>query len=142
MEPPDPAQMHWRDRWEYEARREGEKYSKQSEAKLLSQVQQGNLGSYYQIWYVLGRKGTLQNAALVLLAFLQQHPGDENMLHRYHCSAALLKIIYKSDILPTDELRKQIQWDHEGEEMRQRKLLELRTVILNLQERAHPGEEQ
>lgn len=130
MEPPDLSNMHWRDRYEYEAQREAESYSRQSEAALLKKVQRGRLGSYYQIWYVLGRKGTLQNAALILLEFLQQHPGEEYMLHRYHCAGALLKIVYKTDISPTDERRKQIQWDHEGEEMRQRRLLELRETIL------------
>jgi hypothetical protein len=130
MERDELAKMHWRDRWEFEAKRETENYSKQSEQALLERVQRGNLGSYYQIWYQLGRKGTLENSALILVEFLQQHPGDNYMHHRYHCAGALLKIIYKVDSIPTDEARKQIQWDHEGEDVRQRKLLELREIIL------------
>lgn len=128
------SQMDWRDRWEYEARLETEKYQKQSEQQILRQIQEERLGSYYQIWTVIGQKGTLENSALVLLEYLQQHPGEKNMLQRYHCAAALLKILYQEDILPTDDLRKQIQWDHEGEEMRQRKLLELRETILAMQQ--------
>lgn len=121
--------MHWRERWEYEANLEAQNFKKISEQNLLNRVIKGNLGNYYQIWHELGRKGTLEKSALVLLQFLQQHPGDNIVLHRYHCAAALLKIIYKVDSIPTDEMRKQIQWDHEGEEMRQQKLLELRQII-------------
>ena len=124
------AKMHWRDRWEYEAKREAQNYGKLSERALLERIQKDNLGFHYQIWYEIGKKGTLENSALVLLEFLQQHPGDNNMHHRYHCAGALLKIIYKVDSIPTDETRKKIQWDHEGEEMRQQKLLELQEIIL------------
>lgn len=134
------SQMHWRDRWEYEAKLEADKYSKQPEQKLLRQIQKGQLGNYYQIWYEIGKKGTLQNAALILLEFLQQHPGDSNMLQRYHCAGALLKIVYKEDIVPTDDRRKAIQWDHAGEEERQRKLLELRETILAMQDQLGLGE--
>lgn len=136
MAPDKLSQMHWRDRWEYEAKREAEEYAKQSEQQLLRQIQNGQLGNYYQIWHEIGKKGTLQNAAIVLLEFLQQYPGDNNMHHRYHCAGALLKIINKRSIVPTDDLRKAIQWDHQGEEERQRRLLELRETILSLQERA------
>ncbi len=130
MAPDNLRHMHWRDRWEYEAKREAEKYQKQSEETLLEQIRGGSLGSYYRIWHEISRKGILENSALVLLDFLQQHPGDNFMHHRYHCAGALLKIIIRTDIVPDAEIRKEIQWDHEGEERRQRKLSELREFIL------------
>ena len=41
-----------------------------------------------------------------------------------------------------NERRRSTAWDHEGEEMRQRKLLELRELILSKQKEAGPSEEQ
>jgi hypothetical protein len=131
------AKMHWRDRYEYEAKREAENLGKQTEQELLKRIQTGNLGSYFQIWYEIGKKGTLKDSAMVLLEFLQQHPGDNSMHHRYHCSAALLRIVYGTNTVGDDELRKQIQWDHAGEEMRQLKLLELREIILSKQKNGY-----
>ena len=125
------AKMDWRDRYEYEAKLEAQKLGKASEQQLLKRVQSGDLDFYFAIWRELGEKGTLENSALVLLEFLQQHPGENYMHHRYHCAAALLKIVYGTNTVGDDELRKQIQWDHAGEEMRQIKLLELREIILS-----------
>ena len=44
MERGELAKMHWRDRYEYEAKREGQNLSKESEQALLKRVQTGNLG--------------------------------------------------------------------------------------------------
>ena len=125
------AKMDWRDRYEYEAKLEAQKLGKASEQQLLKRVQSGDLDFYFAIWRELGEKGSLENSALVLLEFLQQHPGENYMHHRYHCAGALLKIVYGTNTAGDDELRKQIQWDHEGEEIRQLKLLELREIILS-----------
>ena len=51
------------------------------------------------------------------------------MLHRYHCSAALFQILGMPDPASENELRKRVQWDHQGEEARQEALLELREII-------------
>lgn len=125
------AKMHWRDRYEYEAKLEGQRLSKESEQQLLKRVKNGKLDFYFQIWRELGEKGTLENSALVLLEFLQQYPGENNMHNRYHCAAALMKIVYGVDTVGNEEVRAQIQWDSKGEEVRQLKLLELREIILS-----------
>lgn len=125
----DLRKMDWRDRYEYEARLEDESLDRLPEAQLLERIRQRRLGNYFGIWRVIARKGTLQNAALVLWDFLQQSPGEANMLHRYHCAGALFKILGRDDPASQDELRKAVQWDHHGEAARQEALLELKTII-------------
>jgi hypothetical protein len=60
------------------------------------------------------------------------------MLNRYHCSAALFEILGMPDRANENPLRKQVQWDHQGEEARQEALLTLRSII----EKRLNGEEE
>jgi hypothetical protein len=123
------ATMHWRDRWEYEARREAQSLKRLSERELLERIQSGNLGRYYSIWRAIGSKGTVWDAAMVLWRFLEANPG-ENMMHdRYHCAAALFKVLGTPDPAVQNELRRRVQWDNQGEEARQRALAELKEII-------------
>ncbi|MBN1266641.1 MAG: hypothetical protein JXA25_14190 [Anaerolineales bacterium] len=121
--------LHWKERWEYEARLERERLGSLTEEELLEMVQTGATGLYYQLWDVLSEKGSLEKAAQVLWEFLHRHPGKANMLHRYHCSAALFAILGMPDPDCKNELRKKVQWDLEGEEERQSALTDLQRII-------------
>ena len=123
------SKMHWRDRYEYEAHREGIRIDTLSEQKLIEKIEKRNIDRYFQIWRTIGKKGTVKNSAMVLWEFLQQSPGKANMLNRYHCTAALFNILDMADPASESELRKQVQWDHGGEEKRQEALLILRGII-------------
>ena len=124
------ARMHWRERWEYEARQERKALQALDEETLLDRVREGNTGDYYQIWPIIAQKGTLERAARVLWEYLQSHPGKHASLERYHCAGALFQILGMPDPNSRGELRPRVQWDHEGEEARQEALSELERIIL------------
>ena len=128
--------MHWRDRYEYEAKRDAEYLERLSEAKILERIKNRKLGDYFGEWRTIGKKGTVRNSAMVLWDFLQGSPGDPYMLHRYHCSAALFKILGMDDPASESELRRAVQWDHNGEAARQRALLTLKAIIEEKQSEA------
>ena len=121
--------MHWRDRYEYEAKRDAESLGRLTEKELLERIEKRNLGSYFGEWRAIAKKGTVRNSAMVLWDFLQQSPGEPNMLHRYHCSDALFKILVMDDPASESELRRGVQWDHKGEDARQDALLSLKAII-------------
>jgi hypothetical protein len=125
----DPAKMHWRDRWEYEANLEYKALSKLPEEELDTRIKKGRVGRYYQLWRVIGNKGTLENSGMVLWNYLKGNPGDSFMHERYHCAAALFNILGMPDPASETEIRKRVQWDHYGEEARQLALLELEEII-------------
>ena len=121
--------MDWRERYEIEARKALDALAPLDEAELLRRVRAGNIDQYFAIWREIGRAGTVEQAAPVLWSFLADHPGKHWMLHRYHCAAALFRILELEDPGGGNELRKRVQWDHEGEEARQAALLELQALI-------------
>jgi len=128
--------MHWREGYEYEAKRDAESLDRLSEEKILERIKNRKLGSYFGEWRAIGKKGTLWDSAMVLWDFLQGSPGDPYMLHRYHCSEALFKILGMDDPASESELRRAVQWDHNGEEARQRALLTLKAIIEEKQSEA------
>ena len=121
--------MHWRDRYEYEARRQAEAFNDYDEQRLVARIEKNLTDHYFALWRAIGRKGTVEGSAMVLWRHLQRSPGDSNMLNRYHCSAALFNILGMPDPASNNPLRKRVQWDHQGEPARQEALLELKTVI-------------
>lgn len=125
----DPRKMHWRERYEYEAAREFAASGFLSEEALVERVERNQLGSYFAIWRLMAAKGTVERSAMVLWRFLQRSPGKQMMLHRYHCAAALFAILDMADPASENELRKAVQWDHQGEEARQEALLTLKAII-------------
>ena len=50
--------MHWRDRYEYEARRQAEAFDNYDEQRLVARIEKNLLDSYFAIWRAIGRKGT------------------------------------------------------------------------------------
>ena len=126
------SKMHWRDRYEYEARRQADAFRSYDEQKLIQRIEKNLLDPYFAIWRAIGEKGTVENSAMVLWRYLQRSPGDANMLNRYHCAAALFNILGIPDPASENPLRKRVQWDHEGEPARQEALLELKAIIESL----------
>lgn len=121
--------MHWKDRWEYEAELESERQAALSEDELVARLQAGHLDGYFAVWDTFAKIGTLHTSALPLWEFLRDHPGEGWMLDRYHCAAALFTILGRPDPDCQDELRCRVQWDHDGEDARQQALLELKAEI-------------
>ena len=121
--------MHWRDRYEYESQRQVEALSDYDEQRLIERIDKNLLDPYFAIWRAIGKKGTVENSAMVLWRYLQRSPGQPNMLNRYHCTAALFNILGIPDPASENPLRKRVQWDHEGEPARQEALLELKDLI-------------
>jgi len=66
---------------------------------------------------------------MVLWDFLKQHAGEENMLHCYHCTAALMQILGIPD--PDSELdwRPRLQWARTGEDKRQQALDDFQDIV-------------
>ena len=121
--------VDWRERYEVEARKELEALDGLPESELIARVEAGRIDPYFALWRAIGRKGTLANAALPLWKFLRDHPGDAQMLNRYHGAAALFRVIGMDDPASEIPLRRRVQWDGNGEEARQEALLELRGLI-------------
>jgi hypothetical protein len=132
--------MHWRDRYEYEAGRQSDLYSRYSEQQLIYRIEKNLLDPYFAVWRAIGKKGTIENSAMVLWQYLQRTPGKNNMLNRYHCAAALFNIIGMPDPASENPLRKRVQWTHDGEPARQEALLELKALIEGLA--SGPGAEK
>ena len=123
-----PEFSNWQDAWEWHAQQTQNDFAKLSEAKLLRKIQRRQYDPYYQIWYSLREMGSLANSAPVLLEVLRRESGEAQMLHRYHCAAALFHLLgYPDDPLP--ELRQRVQWDKQGEAARQEAIDELEQLI-------------
>ena len=121
--------MHWRERYEHEAGRQYDMFSRYSEEQLVNRIDKNLLDPYFAIWRAIARKGTVSGSAMALWRFLERSPGKSRMLHRYHCAAALFQILGMPDPSSENELRKSVQWDSHGEEARQKALLDLKKII-------------
>ena len=121
--------MHWRERYTYESGRAAGRLSKLSEEALIKRIESNQLDPYFAIWRTIARTGTIEHSAMVLWRFLQRSPGKSMMLHRYHCAAALFRLLGMDDPASKSDLRKAVQWDHKGEQARQQALLTLKDII-------------
>ena len=119
---------HWKDEYEYHAASTNRSLSRLTEEELLKKVQNRNFDTYFSIWQALRRKGTLKNCAPAMLKVLREEVGKRNMLQRYHCAGALFALMGEKEA-PLSDLRKRVQWDHEGEEARQAAIDELEERI-------------
>lgn len=119
---------NWRDEYEWHAASEFRSLSKLSEEQLLQRIKIRQFDHYFAIWRVLRKKGTLRNCAPLFLNVLRKEVGKQNMLQRYHCAGALFELMGEKEY-PLSELRRRVQWDHEGEEARQTAIDELEELI-------------
>ncbi len=117
--------MHWKDIWEQRAEDTFEDYMNKSENELLKLIQNAEWDSYYSIWQAIGEKGSKKKAAPILFHVIKSQTGKNDDLIRYHCAAALFKILHIEHL---DELRKTIQWDLEN---RVKEMNELEQIINN-----------
>lgn len=128
MSQEQPEFSNWKDAWEWHAGQAAQAYDEQTVEELLEMIRQRQYDPYYQIWYNLRDKGTLATCAPVLLEVLRREAGEQMMLVRYHCAAALFHLLGHRDE-PIPKLRARVQWDHQGEEARQQAILELERRI-------------
>jgi hypothetical protein len=75
--------------WEKAADAELSVYLQRPVRDLLADIAQGNYGTYYQIWYALQGRATLDEAAALSLTVLRS---NADYLVRYHCAALLLSL--------------------------------------------------
>lgn len=130
MSEPVPEFSHWKEAWEWHAGQTAKAFAAESEDTLLAAIQAGRYDHYYQIWYSLREMATLAKSAPILMEVLRREKGEEMMLIRYHCAAALFHLLGYPDE-PIPPLRARVQWDHDGEPARQAALDELEQLIGN-----------
>ncbi|MBN2496809.1 MAG: hypothetical protein JXR96_19620 [Deltaproteobacteria bacterium] len=119
----EPKFDNWKDAWEYHAAQSAVDYGKMSESELLKLIRAGDWDMFYTIWDAIGKKGSVEKAAPVLLEVLIAQDGEHADLLRYHCAGALFEILGIED---REELRSTIQWDMDN---REGSIEELRAAI-------------
>jgi hypothetical protein len=88
--PDEPAFSNWQEAWEYHARAELDDLRTLPAADLLAAVRAGRFGGYYVLWDAIAEQADLAEAAWPLMAVLES---DADYLDRYHCAAALLRLM-------------------------------------------------
>lgn len=109
---------NWRDEYEWHSNDAFLSMMELSEDQLLQRVGNRHFDPYFAIWRALRAKGTLKHCAPFMLKTLREQVGRQAMLQRYHCAGALFALMGKEEY-PLADLRKRVQWDHEGEAARQ-----------------------
>jgi hypothetical protein len=82
-------EVDWREQWEREASDELARLREVPSSELLAQITRGDYGRYYQIWYALEGRTTIEEAGALLLRILHSSVG---YLIRYHCANLLLSL--------------------------------------------------
>lgn len=124
----EPHFSNWKDAWEWHAQQTHEDLARYSVPELLERIRAGRYDPYFTIWYVLREKATLSQSAAVLLNVLRRESGENSMLVRYHCAAALFHLLGYPDE-PMPPLRERVQWDHQGETARLKAVSELEALV-------------
>ncbi len=121
---------NWKDQWEYEANKSSSNYINKDLKELLKKVENNQVGIFYNIWDVIAQKSSPNDESLqILWEYLRDHPGEKFELDRYHCAAALFKILFPEENEDQKKLRVEVQWDHQGEEKRQKALKKLHKLF-------------
>ena len=133
-----PEFTNWKDAWEWHAQQTHTNFSQHTEDELLRKIEQRHYDQFYTIWDALANCGTVEKSAPVLLEVLRREAGESLMLIRYHCAGALFRLLgYPDEPMPA--LRKQVQWDTNGEQARQEALDTLEVLINEHLTEAPPG---
>lgn len=126
----EPTFNNWQDQWDYEAQKARTFFESKPLEELLTLVKENKTDFFFNIWDVIAGKSTPEDDSLeVLWTYLKDHPGDNYDLDRYHCTGAIFKILYNHKRHEEHPLRNAVQWDHNGEEARQKALLELKALF-------------
>jgi hypothetical protein len=99
----------WREQYEASADQEMAAMSKWTDEQLLAAIRQANTGGYYTIWQVVGSRKPTAQLCWILIGILES---NRDYLDRYHCAAALIRLIGASEFEPVHlsaggEVRKQ-----------------------------------
>jgi hypothetical protein len=84
----------WREDWERAAEQERAHHDRLPAGVLVDNVRRGRFGDYYTVWYSIAERATLAEAGWVLFSVLVS---DAPYLVRYHCAAALVRLLKTSD---------------------------------------------
>ncbi len=79
----------FQEHWEKAADAELAEYRNRPAQALLAEIARGSYGSYYQIWYALQGRTTIDEAGALLLSVLRS---QADYLVRYHCATLLLSL--------------------------------------------------
>jgi hypothetical protein len=82
-------EVEWREQWEREAHDELARLRDIPPSELLAQITRGDYGRYYQIWYALQGRTTIEETGALLLRILHS---SVDYLVRYHCANLLLSL--------------------------------------------------
>lgn len=82
----DEDNLTWQDRWEAAATAQRSEFEAMSPEELINFVKSGRIGGYYNVWYVIAAKCTLEQAGWLLIDVIERSKDD---LARYHALAAL-----------------------------------------------------
>jgi hypothetical protein len=85
--------MTWQDSWENAAADERAQYDARPVSELITHIQKGWFGTYYTIWHSIAMRAKLEQAGWPLFDVLRS---NANYLNRYHCAAALLRLLGNS----------------------------------------------
>jgi len=66
--------MNWKDEWENQTAATRDFISTLSEDEILGYIKEGKSDMFYQVWHVIGEKGTLEKSTLILWEYLKKHP--------------------------------------------------------------------
>lgn len=86
----EPEYTNWQEAWEAHARGELDSLRVRPVTELLDLVRAGRFGGYFVLWDAIAERATLAEAGWQLFAVLLS---DADYLDRYHCAAALLKLL-------------------------------------------------
>jgi hypothetical protein len=89
----------WREQWENAAGEERKRLDGLPVDRLLSDVDQGRYGDYYNIWYSIAGRATLDQGGWILFDVLNRRI---DYLFRYHAAAALLQLLGETRLKAVD----------------------------------------
>jgi len=89
----------WRETWEHHADQERAKLDAVPVSELIARVKLGRFGDYYNIWYSIADRARLDEVGWALFSVLESRA---DYLHRYHCAAALLRLLGETRLQAVD----------------------------------------
>lgn len=89
----------WKHQYEDAAAAEQASYARLPLAELLRQIRLGETGDYSTVWDVVAERGAPAQVGWALYDFLTSH---RPYLDRYHCAAALLRVMRCTEFQAVD----------------------------------------
>jgi hypothetical protein len=89
----------WREQWENAAGEDRKRLDELPVDLLLADVDAGRYGDYYNIWYSIAGRATLDQGGWILFDVLNRRI---DYLFRYHAAAALLQLLGETRLKAVD----------------------------------------